>query len=1125
VDLADWLRALGLGRYEAAFRENDVDAELLPNLTADDLRDLGITSVGHRRRILEAIAALRLEATPADNPVPLSSPSPTNPTGSLVETTGERRQLTVMFCDLVGSTALSEKLDPEELRSLLHAYRTLCGDVIARYDGFVARYVGDGILTYFGWPAAHEEDAERAVRAALEIVHTVKRASSTEALSVRIGIATGPVVVGEAAGAGDQSKLAVGSTPNLAARLQGLAASDQIVIAASTRRLVGSAFELGDLGEYDLKGIAEHVHAWRVERALVAESRFDANRGGSALTPLVGREVEVELLLTRWSQARDGEGQVVLLSGEPGIGKSRILSALRERLEAQGVQALRFQCSPYYVNSAFWPLIDNLERALTFSRDETADSKLDKLETLVVTHYGRPLADVRFVASILSIPCEQRYGALPMTPQKHKDETLRTLVDITEAAARQQPSVMLFEDAHWADPTTLEVLDLLIDRVRTVPLLVVLTHRPEFQSRWSGQGHVGALDLSKLTRTQSAAIVSALAGGKALPAVLLEQILTRTDGVPLFVEELTKSILESGELTEAADHYQYTGSARAVTIPATLRDSLMARLDRFMPVKEIAQIGAAIGREFSYELISAVAPIPQAQLDDALRRLGESGLAFRRGTPPDAVYSFKHALVRDAAYESLLKSRRHELHAKIARVIEKLLPATEDTEPELLAHHYTEAKEFQKAIPLWHKAGKLGIKRLALAESIRHLDKGLDQIAGLPQSAERDGWELDLRTALGTAWIALRGWQAQMVWDSLFPAMRIANSLRRSDAMVPIFWGLYTNVLTTGRVEESLRWAARIVEAAEAHSHQDLLMIGRLATANSYFWLGELIKAREHTEQVLSLYQEEQHGRLVDILNHDPKTFGLIRAALLSGMLGYYDQAIKIGDERDSHARKRGHPFDVGFTLTEGAWIYDHLNEPDEQLKRAAEAEQLARENSLSVFVAFFVPVSSGIASIRKAQFASGAKSLKTGISIWEEIGGRLALPYLRSVLAYGTAQAGDVEGALCLVDEVVEQIERPGWGERWYYAETLRIKGWLLSLGGDLEGAERNFLASLDGARRQQAKMWELRTSTSLARLWQSQGKRQDAYDLLAPVYRWFTEGFDTKDLQDAKSLLAELG
>src|SRR6202166_1083072 len=440
MDIGGWLRGLGLGQYEATFRESEVDAEVLPELTESDLSQLGVP-LGHRKRLLKAIAALgAAEKAPATALRPLQEEA--------VSHGGERRQLTVMFCDLVGSTALSEKLDPEELRSLLHAYRILCGDVIARYDGFVARYVGDGILTYFGWPTAHEEDAERAVRAALEIVHTIKRASSTEDLSVRICVATGAVVVGETAGAGDQSKLAVGSTPNLAARLQGLATADQIVIAASTCRLVGKAFELSDLGEHDLKGIAEPVHAWRVERALVMESRFDAHRGIGAMTPLVAREEELDLLLRRWSQAKDGEGQVVLLSGEPGIGKSRILNALRERLEAEGVQALRFQCSPYYVNSAFWPVIGNFERALKFARVETTDSKLDKLEALVVTHYGRPLAAVRFVASILSIPCEQRYGALPMMPQKQKDETLRTFVDIVEAAGRRRPSAMLFEDAH-----------------------------------------------------------------------------------------------------------------------------------------------------------------------------------------------------------------------------------------------------------------------------------------------------------------------------------------------------------------------------------------------------------------------------------------------------------------------------------------------------------------------------------------------------------------------------------------------------------------------------------------------------------------------------------------------------
>jgi class 3 adenylate cyclase len=502
----DWLRQAGLERYAAVFAENDIDFRNARTLSEADLKELGLT-LGHRKDFFTALAAL--ESTAND---PVTASRDTSAGASASASTGERRQLTVMFCDLVGSTALSEKLDPEELRALLHDYRTRCGGVVARYEGFVARYVGDGILTYFGWPRAHEEDAERALRAALEIVRAIKNVSTTEALSVRIGIATGPVVVGEQAGVGEQSKLAVGSTPNLAARLQGLAAADQIVIASSTRRLVGNAFELADLGEHELKGIAETVHAWRVMAMSAAASRFEASHGAQ-VTPLVGREQEIGLLLDRWQQAQEGEGQVVLLSGEPGIGKSRILSALHERLADQGVGTLRFQCSPYYVNSAFYPTIDNLERALKFGRDESPESKLDKLEALMVGHYGLPLTDVRFVAAMLSIPCEQRYGAVSMTPQKHKDETLRTLVDLTEAAGSKQPTVMLFEDLHWADPTTLEVLDLVIDRVRSMPLLIVLTHRPEFQPKWGSHGHVTALNLSKLTRAQSGAMVSKLAGG------------------------------------------------------------------------------------------------------------------------------------------------------------------------------------------------------------------------------------------------------------------------------------------------------------------------------------------------------------------------------------------------------------------------------------------------------------------------------------------------------------------------------------------------------------------------------------------------------------------------------------
>ncbi len=846
----------------------------------------------------------------------------------------------------------------------------------------------------------------------------------------------------------------MGSTPNLAARLQGLATADQIIIAASTRRLVGNAFELIDLGENNLKGIAEPVHAWQVEKALVTESRFDA-RCGDTLTPLVGRDEELDLLLRQWSQAKDGEGQVVLLSGEPGIGKSRILTAMRQRVEAQGVQSPRFQCSPYYVNSAFWPVIDNFERALKFTREETTDSKLDKLEALIVTQYGRPLADVRFVASILSIPCEQRYGALPMTPQKHKDETLRALVDITEAAARRRPSVLLFEDAHWADPTTLEVLDLLIDRVRTVPLLVVLTHRPEFQSRWSQQGHVGALNLSKLTRTQSAAIVSALAGGKALPEALFEQILTRTDGVPLFVEELTKSILELGGLKEAGDHYEYSGSARTVSIPATLRDSLMARLDRFVPVKEIAQIGAAIGREFSYELIAAVAPMSQAQLDGSLVRLSESGLAFRRGTPPDAIYTFKHALVQDAAYNSLLKSRRQELHGKIAHAIEARFPSIKTTEPEVLAHHLTEAGRAEAAIPLWQAAGELALKRMALNEAVSHLNQGLELVATLSRSPQRDANELELRSVLGTAWLALKGWAAQEVWTSLQPALALAKSLGRHDALPPIFFGLTNNVLAQGRVGESLLLVDEQLELAEATGDADLLITGHGLAGFCYCWAGEFTKVLEHANKVLAFYDDDKHRHMADSFYQDPKTAAGVYGSISTWILGYPDQALRLSDEKDAHARRRGHPFDLGFALTVGAHEFDYRCGHEDLRKRAEECERLGRENSMPVLWALLASIAHGLALIREGKPAEGIGPLKAGLTVWEATGGKVRSPTMNAFLAEAIALTGDLDDALRLIDEQIIQIERPGWEERISYAEILRLKGWMLSLKGDLEGAE----------------------------------------------------------------------
>jgi predicted ATPase len=896
-----------------------------------------------------------------------------------------------------------------------------------------------------------------------------------------------------------------------------------VVIASATRRLLGNRFRLRALGRQEVKGLLEPVEAWSVEGVSASEGRFEAVRNGR-LTGFVGREYELGLLIERWDLAQDGEGQVVLLSGEAGIGKSRILAEFRGRIEGRGAKSLRFHCSPYYVNSAFYPLIDNFERALRFSREDTAEQKLDKLEALVVGRYGRPRKDLRFIAAMLSTPCEERYGTVAMTPQKFKDETFRALVATTEAIARRQPTVMLFEDVHWADPTTLEVMDLLIHRISNLPLLIVITHRPEFAARWSHYGHVATLTLTKFARPQSSAVVSQLAGGKALPADLLEQILRKTDGVPLFVEELTRSILESGDVREAGDSWEYTGRAGALAIPLTLRDSLMARLDRFAPVKEIAQIGAAIGREFSYELIAAVAQHASPELDRALAQLIESGLAFQQGTPPDTVYTFKHALVQDTAYDSLLRGRRQELHGRIANLIEERLPNTEATEPELLARHYTEARQPEKAIPLWRKAGSLALEHLALTEAIAHLNKGLELVAALPASAERDGNELDLRTLLGTAWVALRGWPAHEVWDSFFPALGLANSLCRNDALVAILYGLFTHVQVSGRVAESLRWVTELMNVAEAYGDADFLIVGHEAAIAAYFWLGDLVKAREHAGRVLALYSEERHGHLAGILNDDPKTDSLVFMALSAWMLGYPDQAVRIIDAAHNHARGRGHPFSLGWALSDGAQVFDYLGEPDELLKRVEEAEQVGRENSLPFVTECLVPPASGIALIRKGQTAEGIALLEKGLAAYEQGGGRTGRPRFRSVLAEGAAQLGDLAAALNLIGEAIAQIERPGWEERWYYAEILRIKGWLLSLKGDLAAAERTYIGSLDWARTQQAKSWELRTATSYARLLRDQGRAVEAYELLAPVYGWFTEGFGTKDLKDAKALLDEL-
>jgi class 3 adenylate cyclase len=778
MDVAAWLRGLGLEQYAPAFRDNDIDAEVLPELTADDLISIGVTSVGHRRKLLAAIAILGTKV-------------PTAPSrGALAQFNAERRQLTVIFCDLVGSTMLAARLDPEDLREVIGAYHRTVAKVAAGFDGFVAKYMGDGVLVYFGYPRAHEDDAERAVRAGLGLIDAVGRLDvQSIKLHARVGIATGLVVVGDLIGEGAaQEQSVVGETPNLAARLQVLAEPDVVVIAARTRRLVGDLFEYRDLGAIEVKGFAEPVPAWQVLRSSAVASRFEALRG-AALTRLVGRYEEIDLLMRRWARAKAGDGQIVLVSGEPGLGKSRIIAALTEHLHAEPHLRLRYFCSSYRQDSALFPFIDQLGRASGFARDDLPAARLEKLEALLA-RAAPPADDLAFLGDLLSLPVSERHARLDFTPQRKKERTLEALIRQLEGLARQRPVVMVFEDVHWIDPTSRELLDLTVERVRGLPVLLLVTSRPEFQPPWIGQPQVSMLTLNRLDRRDRIVLVEQTAGGKALPAEVVAQIAERTDGVPLFIEELTRSVLESGLLREEIDRYVLDRVLPPFAIPTTLHDSLMARLDRLASVRLVIQIGAAIGREFSYALLRTVSRLPEDELLTAVARLVASELVLQWGSPPDAIYSFKHALVQDAANSSLLRGTRQQLHAQIAEALAGHSPELIDSQPEVFAQHYAEAGLVEKSIAYWSKAGRRSAARSALAEAAAQLQKGLDQLALLPSTPERLRQELDLLSALGTALMAVKGQGAPQTGQAYARAREVWEQLGSPSELLGVPYGL-----------------------------------------------------------------------------------------------------------------------------------------------------------------------------------------------------------------------------------------------------------------------------------------------------------------------------------------------
>jgi predicted ATPase/class 3 adenylate cyclase len=1026
----------------------------------------------------------------------------------------ERRQVTILFCDLAGSTSAAAAFDPEDMHALIAAYQRRAADIIARFGGFLAKYMGDGVLAYFGYPRAQEHDAEAAVRAGLALVEAVAALPAPKGYAprARVGIATGLVVVGERIGEGvSQEQSVVGETPNLAARLQTVAEPGTVVIASATHRLVSGLFEYRNLGQVSLRGFADPVQAWQVLRASGIDNRFEALHA-QGLTPLVGREAELLLLLQRWRQARAGEGRIVLLSGEPGIGKSRIVKALQEKLAEETLFRFNYYGSPTAADRALHPIISQIERAAGFVREDTAETKLAKLEAALV--FARDREEIGLIADLLGLPAE-RYGVPQLTPQRRKERTLEALLGQTVAAAQKRPVLAVFEDAHWSDPTSRELLAMAIDHLRALPVMLLITARPEFAPPWPPQSDVETLGLTRLDRDEGIALIGKVAHGKALPAEVLEQILARTDGVPLFIEELTKTVLESGMLREAQDRFVLTGPLPQLAIPTTLSASLMARLDRLARVREVAQIGAAIGREFPHDLLAALVPVDAATLQGALDQLVEAGLIFRGGTGAQATYLFKHALVQDAAYDTLLKSRRQELHGRIVAVLEERFPELAEQRPELLADHATRAGMTERAVDYWLKAGRRSISRSAMAEAVLQLSKGLDLLATLPEDRARTRRQLELQSALCGAVVVTRGQGAVESGENYRRARALAEELGDHAALLPILSGLTSFHLGRAEYADAREMAAELLRVAAAAGDATSALVGHRAIGACLRMEGRFLPAIEHFEEALRLYRPEVHQQMAAVAAQDMRAAALSYLGLDLLITGFPERARANTIAALRCARQIGYPHVVLFSLAGNAYFYILCGEEAAAAHALEEMRALADRQKFPFWLALANLLLGHVVAVRGAP----GKGLDLARSAMEALR-RIGSPYNQShglaVVANCHALAGEIEQALALAAEGLEVAER--LGERWFEAELHRMSGeWLLKRGGAAAEARGAFQRALAIATAQEAVLWQLRAAASLFRL----SPDASARARLSAILARYSEGRDTRDVTEAAALL----
>jgi predicted ATPase/class 3 adenylate cyclase len=912
----------------------------------------------------------------------------------------------VLFCDLVDSTVLAGQLDPEDLREVVRAYQEACAKVIARFDGHIAQYLGDGLLVYFGYPLAHEDDAQRAVRAGLGMIEALGQLTTRLEqaqgvhLAARLGIHTGLVVVGEVGGGTRQEQLALGETPNLAARLQGLAAPNTLVISAATFQLLGGFFACQLLGTPPLKGLAQPLAVYRVLYESMARSRLEAV-GSTGWTPLVGREQEIGVLRERWAQVKDGLGQVVLLSGEAGIGKSRLVQVLIDQVAAEPRAWLTpCQCSPYHRHTALYPLIDLLERVvLRFEREESPLQKVGKLEGFLV-QYGLPLAEaVPLLAALLSLPLPAAYAPLTVSPEQQKQQTLHTVLTILLRIAAQQPVLFVMEDLHWVDPSTLELLDLLVDQGPTARILALFTFRPDFSPPWTGRAHLTQLTVNRLPRRQVMAVIRQVAHGKELPSEVVEQIVAKTDGVPLFVEELTKMVLESGLLQEREEQYALTGPLPPLAIPATLHDSLMARLDRLATVKALAQLGATLGREFAYELLRAVSPWDETTVQRGLHQLVEAEFLYQQGLPPQATYLFKHALIQDAAYQSLLKSTRQQYHQRIAQVLEEHFADIVDTQPELLAQHFTAAGQNARAMPYWQRAGVRALRRSATLEAISHLTTGLEVLKTLPNSPERLQHELDVQIPLGRALTVTKGYAAPEVGHAYARARELCQQVGETPQLFPVLRGLWNFYLIRTELRTARELAEQLLQLAQRTQDPALLQQAHSAMAGALVHLGEFAATHEHLQQGLTLYDPPQHRALPLRLEIDLGVFFRAYMTRPLWLLGYPDQAIRRSQEALILAQELAHPFSLAYALAFAAWVHQFRRESQATHERAEALCALAKEQGFAFLLATGT-MHRGWALAEQGQSMEGMVQICEGLAAYRATGAEVDRTYFLALLA-----------------------------------------------------------------------------------------------------------------------------